>query len=152
MKHLKKFENNFDIDSEINQNTNGLLKKFKEDSEERAKEIYLSKIKKCFEEEYNFTFELLRDAEYFGERYAFCLINDIPMKISLMATGSIQFDLDGLVRRNMDEIIQNVTGGKKTAGPEFLSVLEVVAYFEKNNMSIKANPNLKPIVKTGLFN
>lgn len=147
MKHLKKFES-----SDINYNSNGLLKTFLEESKETAKEIYLSKIKECFEEEYNFTFELLRDAEYFGERYAFCLINNIPMKLSLMTTGTIQFDLDGLVRKDMNDIIQNVTGGRKTSGPEFLSVLEVVEYFEKNNMSIKANPKLRPIVKTGLFN
>lgn len=148
MKHLKRFENN----SDINYNSNGLLKIFKIHSEEKAKEIFVNKIKECFEEEFDFSFEILRDAEYFGERYAFCLINNIPMKISLMTTGTIQFDLDGLTRNNMDDVIQLVTGGKKTAGPEFLSVMEVVVYFEKNNMSIRANPKLKPIVKTGIFN
>ncbi len=154
MKHLQKFEaQTGSLLTPINTNVNGLLKVYKEEAESEMKELFIQKIKKCFEEEYDFTFESLKDEEYFGTKFRSCLINNIPMKIK-EDTGSytyIKFNLDALVRANMTDIVQIVTEGKKTSGPEFESVLEVVVYFQKNSISIKSNPNLSPLIKTGLF-
>lgn len=159
MKYLKTFETHLSS----NTNTNGLFKVYLEEAYAEMIEHFYQKIKKCFEEEYSFTFELEpEDVTVLGSRYRPCLVNGIPMRIkefggsfnnSKYEVGGavIKFNIEGLVKAKMTEVIEAVTDGKKTSGPEFESVLEVVVYFQKHSISAKANKNLKPLIKTGLL-
>jgi hypothetical protein len=143
MKHLKAYES-------INTNSNGLLKIYREEAEIEIDTIYISKIKNCFENEYNFEFDasdlFVQDI---GRNNLKCVINGIPMKI--YRDSIIKFDFERMAKEGLKHLISVITNDRRTSGPEFQSVLEVVFYFEKNNISINANKNLKSLIKTGLF-